>query len=618
MRSLTLSLTAIAALATALPAHAQDALAQDAFALDEIVFSATLAPTGRASLGSSVTVVTQEELDAAGDVLVSDYLNRLAGLSVARTGQPGAQTALRVRGAHPRYVAVRIDGVLVNDPSASDSAFNFGTLSTADVGRIEVLRGPQSALFGATAAGGVIDITTRAAAQEGLSQSLRLEGGSYGTLSGRYGFTQRSADGEVTFSASHFRTDGFSAVEGGEPDGLETTRLSLSARHRLGDTLTVGGSIFGQRARLDYDSWPTDGNLVERRREIGGRLFLELETGVVSHVFDLTAYEIRRRNRDLDAGTPADRFQGTRIGASYVGTAPVGPDLTLSWGADVRRETSDGEAPFTGFPRQRETMAGLFAEARWAATPTLDLSAIGRIDNHSEFGNFGTGRLSAAWRPDDALTLRAALSTGYRPPATGERFGPFGNPALQPETSQSAEIGAEYALAGGALVSGTLFWLQTDDEITFGPAPGFEPSNIERTRRTGLELAGRLPLGERVMLGASYTYVDAEITGGPRAGQRLGRVPRHDLSLNVDATLTERLRGSLTLQHVADRLDTRTDFSTGPVPDYTVVNMNLRYALTDRSDLTLRVDNVFNTQYQQVAGYGTSDRAFYVGLASRF
>ncbi|MGY6411480.1 MAG: TonB-dependent receptor plug domain-containing protein [Alkalilacustris sp.] len=606
----------LAALLGATALAALPAAAQDSFVLDEIVFSATLAPASRASLGSSVTIITEEDLDAAGDVLVSDFLNRLAGLSVARVGPPGAQTALRVRGAHPRYVAVRIDGVLVNDPASPDSAFNFGTLTTSDIGRIEVLRGAQSALFGATAAGGVIDITTRTAAEEGLTQSLRVEAGSFNTFSGRYGFTQRSEATELAFSLSHFRSDGFSAVDGGEPDGLETTRLSLSASHQLGDTFTVGGSVFGQRARLDFDPWPNDGNFEERRREIGGRLFVELETGAIRHVVDVTSYRVRRSNRDLDAGSGADRFEGTRIGASYVGSAPVGPDVTLSVGADVRREVSEADARFNSFERRRETMAGMFAESLWAVTPTLDLSATVRVDHHSEFGSFRTGRLAAAWRPDAALTLRAALSSGYRPPATGERFGVFGNPALQPETSRSAEIGAEFAFAAGGQVSATVFRLETDDEITFDPS--FTPSNIERTRRTGLEIAGSLPLGERVTLGAAYTVLDAEITGGPQQGQRLLRVPRHDLSLSVDAVLTQRLRGSIALQHVADRRDVRTDFSRGPMPDYTVVNMNFRFAVSERSDLTLRVDNLLDRQYQQVAGYGTSDRAFYVGLASRF
>lgn len=602
----------------ALPLAAAGAVqAQDqAFVLDEISVFANLAPTGLDRTGSSVTVITEEDLQSSGEVLVSDYLNRLAGITVARTGPAGAQTALRMRGAHQRYTAVYIDGVLVNDPSSPESAFNFGTLTTSDVGRIEVLRGSQSALYGGSAVGGVINITSRSNDGPGISQSAGIEGGSYGTLSARYGFTNRGDRGEVSLNASHFRTDGFSAVEGGAPDGFEATRLSFSARHGMTDDLTLGLSGFTQRSRADYDNWPVDGDLEERRRELGARLFAELETGAASHVFDITAYRIRREDQDLAAGTAADRFRGTRIGASYQGTAQTAPDLTLSWGADIRREVTSGVAPWTGYPRHRETIAGVFAEAQWVATPDLDIALTGRVDRHSEFGTFPTGRLAMAWRAADGLTLRAAVANGYRAPASAERFGPFGNPDLEAETSRSAEIGAEYAFAGGARLSGTLFVLRTDDEITFDAA--FNPDNIERTRRRGLELAGSLPLGEHVTLHGAYTYVEAEITAGPRSGQRLSRVPRHDLSLSLEAQLAERLRGTITMQHVADRRDTLTDYSTGPLPDYTVANVSLRYELTPQADLTLRVDNLFNKQYQQVAGYGTSDRAVYAGLAARF
>ena len=605
--------------------------AQEAFQLDEITVFANLAPTALDSVGSSVTVISDDELQAAGDMQVSDYLNRLPGVTVAPTGPMGSTTALRIRGAHQRYVAVYIDGVLVNDPSSPESAFNFGSLTTADIGRIEVLRGSQSALYGGSAVGGVINITSRTSDEPGVTHSYGLEGGSYGTVSGRYGFTNRSESGEVTLNLSHTRSDGFSATDESpmnpdpEADGFETTRLSFSARHRMSDTLTLGASGFAQRSRSEYDFWPVDGDLKERRREFGGRVFAELDAGQILHTFDVTAYRLHREDRDLAAGTPPDRFEGTRLGASYVGTTQARPDLRLSWGAEVSREISSGVAPFTGYPRHHETVGGLFAEAQWAATDTLDISASGRVERHSEFGTFPTGRVAMAWRATNALTLRAALSNGYRAPAPAERFRVGGNPDLVEETSRSAEVGAEYAFANGARVQATLFALNNSNEIAWVE---YEPyswreENIESTRRRGLELEGSLPLGARARLSANYTYIDAEITGGPDAGNRLLRVPRHDVSLSVNADITDRLRGSFTVQHVADRFDRLTSPTpsgdwTGPLPDYTVANMNLRYGLNDSTDLTLRVDNIFNTQYQQVAGYGTSGRAAYIGISGRF
>ncbi len=604
--------------ATLLAFAAQPALSQAVFDLDEITFSANLAPTALASTGASVTVVERDELEAAGDVQLSSYLSRLPGVGVVQLGPLGTTSDLRIRGAHPRYVSVYVDGVLVTDPSSPSSNFNFGNLTTGDIGRIEVLRGPQGALYGGSAVGGVINITTRVAEEDGLNQRASIEIGSYGTAIASYGLTHRTERGSLTFNLGHTRTDGFSAADENdgntEADGFEATRASFTLRHAISDTLTLGASAFAQRSRAEYDGgFPfADADLVERRREFGGRIFAEFEPGQIRHVFDLTAYRINRR--DTDAGGPPDRFRGTRIGASYLGTTDLSDALRLSWGGEIGRERAEGEAPFTGFTPVSANTAAIYGEALWSPSTDLDISASARVDRHSDFGRFETGRLAAAWRAGDALTLRGAISNGFRVPAFGERFGPFGNPALEAETSRGAEVGAEYALPFGGRVSATLFTLRTNNEITFDPVT-FVPENIEQTNRRGLEVAGDMPLGDRANLRLAYTYVDARFSAGPRDGLRLGRVPRHELAVTLDSRLTDRLRNVTTIQSAAGRLDGN---GINPMPNYAVVNTSFSYELTDRADVTLRVDNVFNKQYQTVAGYGTSDRAVYVGLSSRF
>ncbi|PQO22192.1 hypothetical protein C2I36_14385 [Rhodobacteraceae bacterium WD3A24] len=490
-------------------------------------------------------------------------------------------------------------------------------MSTADIGRVEVLRGSQSALYGASAVGGVINITTRSAEQEGTTQSAAVEAGSHETFNTRYSFTSRGPDGQVSATLSHVTTGGFSAASAGdEADGFDATRLSFSARHRLSERLSVGASAFVQGSRSEYDDWPDDADFVEHRDELGARLFAEYEAGAATHEFELTGYRVDREDDSADfLGNPVtDEFEGNRVMARYLGSAPVNDGLTLSWGAEIGRETV--EAP--DFDTQRETTRGIFAEAQWAPRGDLDISASARLDDHSDFDTHSTARLAAAWRPSEALTLRGAVSNGYRVPAAAERFGPFGNPDLEAETSRSGEIGAEYAFTGGAAISGTAFWLETDDEVTFGPPPTYTPANIERTLRHGVELAGTLPLGERATLDAAYTYLDAEVTGGPNSGDRLLRVPRHDLSLSLGADVNARLSGTFTVQHVADRHDVRTDFSRGPVHDYTVAHAKFTYAMSDTADLTLRIENVLDERYERVAGYGTSGRAVYLGLSSRF
>ena len=595
------------------------------------VLSYGLTAMATESTGANVTVITEEDLAAAGDIQLSSFLSRLPGVNVVQTGPIGTVSDVRIRGAHPRYTAVFIDGVRVNDPSSANAAFAFGTLTTADIGRIEVLRGSQSARFGSAAVGGVVNITTRGATEPGTSQRVFMEAGSYRTLNLGYGFAQASERGELAFNVARVQTRGFSAADEAEgatePDGFRATRLSVSGRHRVSDALTLGLSAFAQRSRAEYDGFgfnpaigdfgPVDADNVERRREFGGRIFAEYELGEHRHVFDLTGYRLNRQDDFVNfMGDPQiDDFRSRRTGASYIGSSPFGPALTLNYGLDFERERVliERDSGTTTEIEIRERNWGVYAEALVRPQDALDLSAIGRHDRHSVFGGQTTGRAAVAWNPTTQLTLRAAASTGYRVPSIPERFGAFGNPALEPERSRSAEIGADYAF-GAARLSGTLYYLAARNEITFNPQ-SFVSENLERTRRRGAELEFATPLGARSEIAAAYTYTDAVITGGPQSGLRIGRVPRHDLSLSASTEFAPRWHANGVVQYVADRLDRN---GAMPLPSYTVVNASVRYAVTERADVFLRVENVFDRQYQTVAGYGTAGRSVYAGVATRF
>ena len=607
--------------ASALALSTAPALAQQAIDLDEVVFFYSLSPTDSASTGANVTVITEEDLREAGDQQLSRYLSRLPGVSVVQTGPIGSVSDVRIRGAHPRYTAVYVDGIRVNDPSAANAAFAFGTMTTGDIGRIEVLRGSQSARFGSGAVGGVINITSRQATEEGTTGRAFVEAGSYRTLNTGVGFTTAAERGELSFNLTRFQTRGFSAFDendgGVDPDGFGATRLSVSGRHRVTDELTIGGAAFAQRSRSEYDGFGADADNAETRREFGVRAFAEYELGAHRHVFDMTHFNLNRVDDFLSwtGDRQVDDFRGRRTGASYIGSSPLGEAFTLNYGLDYEREQAaiDRNSGTTTELTVRERRWGAFAEALYAPTEGLDLSAIVRHDRHSVFGGRTTGRVAAAWSVTHELTLRGAASTGYRVPDIPQRFGAFGNPALQPETSRSAEIGADYAFANGARVSGTLFHLTARNEITFDA--NFTARNIEATRRTGFELEVTAPLGENIDFGAGYTYTNAIITAGPGDGQRIGRVPRHDLSLSLDARFAERWRAHGNLHFVSDRLDRN---GAMPMPSYAVVNTSVSFEIDAMTDLTLRIDNLFNRQYQTVATYGTSDRAVYLGLARRF
>lgn len=612
------------------PAAAQDS-APDAFVLDEITVSANLAPTPRDRSGTSVDILTDDDMDRDGDVQLSDHLARLPGVSTSRQGPAGSASNLRIRGADRRYIAVYFDGIRIDDPSLVQTGTDFGPLTTAGIGRVELLRGSQSALYGGSAVGGVVDISSRRPQRDGLSQTARIEGGSFGTLRGDYTLSRRDARGEATLSLSHIRSDGFSAADenGGntEADGFESTRIGLSTRYAVSDQLTLGAAAFLQESEIEYDGFVTDPvtfastltdlDNVQDRREGGARVFAEWEAGRSTHLFEATAYRLRRINDEENVttgGRDINRFRGTRLGLAYQGTTEISPDFTVVYGADIEQERArydslSGGSRSTGF-------AGVYAQALWAPGEDLDVSATARFDDNSDFGSALTGRLAVAWQATPSLTLRGVAATGFRPPSLDERFGVYGtfsgNPDLDPEKSRSFELGAEQEFAGGARIGVTLFDLRIRNLVQTN-ASFTSLENVPGTsRRRGAELMGELPIGERVTLGAAYTYISARSADG----DRLGQVPRHDLALSLDAAVTDRLSAGLSLKHVADRPD--DGFPAQSMADYTVVNARFGYDITDTMEATLRIDNVFDEQYQQVAGYGTPDRSVFVGLSSRF
>jgi vitamin B12 transporter len=623
MQRTLLSLSTALATGLGLPA-----IAQQAFDLDAVTFTANRSETALGRAGAAVSVLTRADIEASGATSVSDLIARLPGVSASATGPVGNLTSVRLRGLQPRFTAVLVDGVLVNDPSSSSGEVDFGAFLTADVDRIEVLRGAQSALYGGSAVAGVISITTTRAQQDGLRQRAEVMAGSYGTIKGSYGLTWRNGPVDGSFTLSHSSATGFSSSAGQpEPDGHSIQRISFGLNYQATDALRLGLSVFGQRAWTQYDNWPVDGAYDQDRNELGARAYAELALGRSTHLLELTGYHIARENRDSQPG----RFEGTRLGMAYRGETMFSDAFTLQYGADIAQERAFGRTiPAGSF----STTTGAFVQALWAPTDRIDISASGRVDYNSTFGTFPTGRLAVSYRATDAITLNASAGTAFRAPSVEQRFGssggsfPFrGDPTLTPERATSFDVGADFALPRDGVFGVRLFQTSTDNLIvsTFCPYDAATFSCVAGTFNSvanvpgvstsaGAELSLRLPINDRFALGGSYTYTNAL----QASGARVSRVPMHLATVTLDAKLSDRLNAGLTVKHVANRVDFRTDYTTGPVPDYTTLNLTARYSLTESADLVLRIDNLTDTQYQEVAGYGSTGRAFYVGLAARF
>lgn len=606
--------TFIAALASTTCLASLPATAQEFFDLGTLVLSGEFDETPAEQLGATVSVVTREEIERSGETRVADVLARLPGVDVRARGPLGSVSSITIRGAGQAYVRVLVDGIDVTDVSTPQTAFDFGSLTTADIARIEVLRGGQGALYGSEAIGGVINITTRRAEEEGVTQTANVEAGSYGTFRGSYGVAADLGDLDYALTLSHTRSDGFSAADENdgntEADGFEATRLSFALGHDLGNGGRVGLNGFVEQARVEFDEqFPIgDGSPddVSDNASVGLRAFVELPTGPIDSTLTANYYRIERDVRGSSGGFGANNlYTGDRVGLSYLGQADLGPATELRFGLDATRETFEQSGDF-GPGDGESDVVGVFGELAWSPTDRFDMTLTLRHDAYSEFGGQTSGRIAAAWRPTDDWILRASAARSYRAPSLYELFGPFGEPTLEPEESRSLDLGLERRFGAEAFARATLFYNETTNLIDF-PFPYAQvPGTVTRN---GLELEFATPVAAGWTLAGSYTYTEGDNPDLTAGNSWNVEFPEHDLSLTVAGDLTDRLSAALSVQSVWDR---------PTLEDYTLANATFAYDLNEGVEVYLRIDNLLDEEYQLVSGYGTSDRAFAIGLRTRF
>lgn len=623
MTRLLLAATAIPALLTA------PALAQSVFELDEIVFASNLTETAADRSGASATIVTAADLEAAGDIRVLDYLRRVPGISIRANGPLGSQAGLTIRGVSQQNIVVRVDGIDVSDPSGPQVAFDFGGLTTADISRIEIIRGSQSALYGSQAIGGVIDITTRRATADGLSQAVAAEYGSYNTFSGAYSLSNRGVGHESTLTLSTVTSDGYSAAEEGngntEADGFQSARISFSGRYDIGDQLQLEASAFVEEQTFDVDetlSCPATSPIVcdgtpddvTERDQTGARVALSFDAGSFEHVLEASAFRITRQLTGTNAFGGYDlTYTGDRLQYGYRAIGDLGSSGQIVLGLERVEEGYTDLLDFgfgAGGQSFDTTVNSAFAEYTFAPTDQIDVATTLRYDDHSQFGDFVTGRLSVAYRPTEDLILRGNFATGYRAPSNYELYDAFaGNAALQPETSLSFDLGVERRFGDNGYVAATVFWIEAEDIIDYSFTTfGYVQRPGTSTRR-GVELSGGHAYANGMSIDAAYTFTDSYADVVLDSSGWTTAVPRHALSATFGAALRPGVDLSLTGNYQADRVG---------LDDFVTFDATVAYAFTPDVEMYLRLENLLDEEYQTIPGYGASDRAVYVGLRATF
>jgi vitamin B12 transporter len=576
---------------------------------EDVVVTATLHPEDEKDLGSATTVITRREIEMSEKASVLELLRSVPGLDVVQSGTPGSVTSLFTRGTNSTQTLVLVDGVRMNSPYFA--GYDWSAMTTENIERIEIVRGPFSALYGSDAIGGVVQIFTRPASG-GVSGRFTGEAGNEGQGTGS-GFV---SVGEGPFSASaSYRYDAFNGERANsdwrERNGSWSLEARLSEKSRVGLEGSILDGEVGNPGPVGAEDPTARGFFHEERFAVPGHFALS-----EANQLDVLLAEVRSKPAFSDPfGGFSTQTDAETLQARVSDTERIGAHSVTAFATWERWTVDDASNFGTNLDGQRTTLWGLGAQdtvTLGAFSATLGV----RLDHHSTFGNHWSPRATISWLSPDALwKLRASGGSGFRAPTIGELYYPFsGNPDLKPESSVSWEIGVErYVGSGRAEVS--LFWNDLKDLIVYAPTES-KNFNVGHARTRGVEIGWRQTIVPTLAADATYTYLEADNleTGAP-----LARRPRNRAALGLDWQAAPGLDIAPRVIFVGSRTD--GDPLTGaPVEDPAYVRLDLlaRWQVSGKVAPYLRLVNALNHQYDEAAGYPAAGRLVAGGLDVRF
>jgi vitamin B12 transporter len=604
---------------------------------DDIVVTASRIALEPREVGSATSVITTETLRAGQILFTKDVLQDLAGVQIT-TDRPGDQVSISIRGSDNNQVLWMVDGIRLGDPSLISTEFQADNMTAADIGRIEVLRGNQSSLYGSDAIGGVINIITRRATTDGLQASAEAEGGSYGTVRGGASILGKTGPLDFRLTATGYSQDGPSIadpltapVPGSASEDDRYWRYGLSGRAGLAvtNTLTVQAIAFWQKSRTDFDGdsdfdgIPDDTDDVVRKQEYAIAAKADYRSTDNRLRADATVSRFRTNRRYFGQynAPEGDIYRGTKDAAN-LNLAYDGGVWSVSGGGSLEREKTDQTTFYSGTFQQRIDTKAAYGELALRPIENLTITGAARIDDNSRFGSFDTYRGTVAYvvpgiAGTDSVKFRASYGSGAKAPGLYQLFDPvYGNAGLTVETSEGGDAGVDIAFEKFT-AQFSYFFGRARNEIGFdsganGGNGGY--AQFGRTRTHGVEAAFVLTPVRGVEIRQSFTFLDAKADQDEDgAFTDIGR-PRHSGSTAVTLTPVERLSVTARARY---RSSNASSFG-GVTAAYAVVDLLASYGITDRIELYGRITNLFDKQYQMSFGTNALDRAAYGGIRVRY
>ena len=599
MRKLLLAASCLAALPTAAFAVTE---------VDEVIVTATRLPTAAEDI-PGVRIIDEEDIDALQAVFAIDALETIPGVSVFRNGGAGSATAIRLRGAETDKTLVLIDGVPVNDPSLPDGGFDLSVIDVADIERIEVLAGPQGSIWGSDAIGGVVAFATR----ELDGWRAQAEFGGHDTMRGSAAWGMAREDGAVGVSVSAFSTDGVSAVAAGtEADGFDLWTATLNGRRRLGP-VEIDGRLRYASSEVEQDGYDDffvfgDTPAWYETQSWSGFLRGRANALGLAHTISLSAYDISRESHSVfssayEADRRVWRWQAARGAPADPFAFVVGAERE-----DISAVLSEGEAD--------QGATSVFGVLRWRPIERLSLNGSLRHDNPDEYEGETTARVSAAYDLGFGFTASAAWGQGFKTPTISHTVCDFCWPAgpstdLTPERAEGWDMRLAWRSEDGRFSGDvTGYRLTVEDQIAYTG----RYVNLEKTRTDGIEAQAEARLTDSLSLRATYAWTDAidDVTK-----LELYRAPEHSGSIGLGWQRGP-AQALLTLRAESEQADIDPAlFSRSGREGFVTADLAGSYEIGDGVELTGRVENLNDEEFQEVLGYGEPGRTAYVGIRFR-
>lgn len=633
----------------------------DDTSLDDIIVVATRTPTPISHIGNSVTVIDEATIEASQATAVADLLAQTPGVSFARNGGVGELTSVFIRGADSDETVVLIDGVQLTDPWSTAGGYFFDNLLSAGIGKIEILRGAQSTLYGSQAMGGVINIISAEPAGP-FGGGFTAEGGSHDTgyVSGHLGGKDDTLLWQV--SANGYGSSGIDAFDpvygGTRPDASQIGGGTARIRYDFTPQVQLDARAYYSQSRVDTDGFDTptgsfgDDNEYAKKSQFVSYTGLTIATPDRSVVNRVAFTYTNSEEREYDPGPryPAafyanadlETFYGMGHDAreEYQGTWKIGARWQAVFGLQHEETTINTDTPaFDTSPLPLEndvTTNSGYAQLQGEIATGLTLTAGERYDRHSAFGGHSTGQLAAAWViPDSQTILRASFGQGFKAPSLYQLFSAngVGNTALLPETATSWDAGVEqHALNGQILLAATYFHRDSHDLIDFFECPAFmggSPqcvaavfggyyANIDQATAHGIELQAAYKPSDALSINANYTITDTEnqSPGSPNFGNELPRRPHNEGNASVSYRWLSSWTGIIAERYVGRSFDDVAN--TTPLGGYVLTDLRLSWQISERLEAYGRIDDVTGKRYETAYQYGTPGREEFIGVRASF